>query len=486
MSQYLSQHLGQNMRMEQRLTPRLIQSMAVLQKPVADLEAYVEEALESNAALELAEPKVETSTEPKNDDGVNGKASEEAADGFARAERFSRENDPDWQDRPAYTNRRVSSTGEPDAKMGAMANTAGREMSLTEHLRNQWSLVDVDDELRAAGDAVIDKLDPDGYLRTDLFEVARSARPQVSEEAVERVRPWIQKLDPIGVASLDTKECLLLQLDALTGDNSIERVLIERHLEDITHNRLPAVAKATGFSLGEINEAIKAMGTTLHLQPGHLVGDRSVPPIRPDVIVDYANSGGGLEVRLTRGNMPNLRVREDVVALAKTKGNGKEDRDFARKHVEEAAALIDAVSFRRTRLLQVARMLVEKQRDFFDVGPAGLKVCKMSDLADELECDPSTISRTVAEKYIQTPRGILPMRYFFTGGTETEDGEAVGWDHVKTRVKELIDEEPKTKPLNDDQIAARLEKEGIELSRRTVAKYRQQMNIPAARQRKQF
>lgn len=474
------------MRMEQRLTPRLIQSMAVLQKPVAELEAYVEEALESNAALELAEPELDTSAEPNNDEGTKSRASDDDGRDFARAERFSRENDPDWQDRPAYTHRRVAASGEPDVKMSAMANTAGREISLTEHLRNQWSLVDMADETRCAGDAIIDKIDPDGYLRTDLQEVARSANPQVSIEAVERARPLVQRLDPIGVASLDTKECLLLQLDVLAGDNSIERVLIERHLDDITHNRLPAVAQATGFSLGEINEAIKAMGTMLHLHPGHLVGDRSVPPIRPDVIVDYANTGGGLEVRLTRGNTPNLRVREDVIALAKTKGNEKKERDFARKHVEEAAALIDAVNFRKTRLLQLARTLVERQREFFDIGPAGLKVCKMSDLAEELECDPSTISRTVAEKYIQTPRGIIPMRYFFTGGTETQDGESVGWDNVKTRVKELIDQEKKQKPLNDDQIAALLHEEGIELSRRTVAKYRQQMSIPPARQRKKF
>lgn len=473
--------------MEQRLTPRLIQSMAVLQKPVADLEAYVEEALESNAALELAEREPDAPAQRRNDGSSNGKGSgSDDGGGFARAERFSRENDPDWQDRPAYTHRRVASSGEPDAKMGAMANTAGREISLTEHLRNQWALAEIDDETRSAGDAIIDKLDSDGYLRCGLMDVAQSARPQVSVEAVERARSLVQRLDPIGVASTETKECLLLQLDALPGDNTIERVLIEKHIDDISHNRLPAVAKATGFSLGEINEAINAMRTMLHLHPGYLIGDRSVPPIRPDVIVDYADTGGGLEVRLTRGNMPNLRVRDDVLALAKAKGNGKDERDFARKHVEEASALIDAVSFRKTRLLQVARTLLEKQRDFFDVGPAGLKVCKMSDLAEELECDPSTISRTVAEKYIQTPRGIFPMRYFFTGGTETDDGESVGWDHVKTRVKELIDGEKKKKPVNDDQIAALLHDEGIELSRRTVAKYRQQMNIPAARQRKQF
>lgn len=485
MSQYLSQHLGQQMRMEQRLTPRLIQSMAVLQKPVADLEAYVEEALESNAALEIVEPQQEDPAR-KNDDRPASKTGDSEAGEFARAERFSRENVPDWQDHPAYARRHVAPTGEPDAKMGAMANAAGREINLTEYLRNQWSLADVDDETRAAGDAIIDKLDPDGYLRASLEEVAQSARPQVSVEAVQRARPMVQRLDPLGVASLDMKECLLLQLEALPGDNTIERVLVERHLDDLSHNRLPAVSKATGFSLGEINEALKAMRTMLHLHPGYLVGDRSVPPIRPDVIVDYAESGGGLEVRLTRGNMPNLRLRKDVLALAKARGNGKKEREFARKHVEEASALIDAVSFRKTRLLQVAAALVERQREFFDVGPTGLKVCKMSDLAEQLECDPSTISRTVADKYVQTPRGIFPMRYFFTGGPETEEGESVGWDHVKTRVKELIDQEDKKNPLNDDQVASLLHNEGIDLSRRTVAKYRQQMNIPAARQRKKF
>ena len=126
------------------------------------------------------------------------------------------------------------------------------------------------------------------------------------------------------------------------------------------------------------------------------------------------------------------------------------------------------------------------QRDFFDVGPEQLKILRMSDLAGELECDPSTVSRTVADKYMQTPRGIYPLRYFFTGGTETQDGESMGWDRVKTRVRELVDAEDKESPLNDDQIAALLKEEGIVISRRTVAKYRQQLDIPAARQRRKF
>ena len=473
--------------MEQRLTPQLIQSMAVLQKPVAELEAYIADALETNAALEIAEPeqeKVEADESTETHDKQKAEAREDS--GFARLERYSRDNDLDGIDHAPFALRRYASDGERDAKMGAMANTEGREISLHELLLNQWALVEVDADVRRAGEAIIGRLDPDGYLRVPMEEIANSVHPPIPVEVLNSALGQVQKLEPVGVGARDIVECLLLQLNALPGDNTIERTLIERHVEDITHNRLPLVAKATGYSIGEINEAIKVMRSSLYLHPGYLVGNRTIPSLRPDAIVEYSDSGGGLIVRLTRGNTPHLRIRDDVASLAKSKENGKETREFARKHVEEAGALIDAVNFRRHRLLEVARAITEKQRDFFDVGPSGLKVLRMSDLAAELNCDPSTVSRTVADKYLQTPRGIFPLRYFFTGGTETEGGETVGWERVKSRVRELVDAEDRTNPLNDDIIAAMLKGEGIEISRRTVAKYRQQLSIPSARQRKQF
>jgi len=487
MSQSLSQTLSQHLRLEQRLTPQLIQSMAILQKPIAELEAYIADALETNAALEVAEPQVtERDAEDSTlaDDKTKVETREERS--FARLDRFSRDFDLDGIDHAPFGLRRYASDGDRDAKMGAMANTAGREISLDEHLLNQWKMMEVDADIRRAGEAIVGRLDPDGYLRTPLEELGGGARPPIPVDLLNKALIEVQKLEPAGIAARDTVESLLLQLNTLPGDNTIERTLIERHLDDITHNRLPAVAKATGFSIGEINEALKAMHSSLCLHPGYLVGNRTLPPIRPDVIVEYSETGDGLAVRLTRGNTPHLRVREDVASLAKSKENGKETRAFARKHVEEASALIDAVHFRRQRILEVARAIAEKQRDFFDVGPSGLKVLRMSDLAAELGCDPSTVSRTVAEKYLQTPRGIFPLRYFFTGGTETEDGETVGWDRVKSRVRELVDAEDRKCPLHDDQIARLLKKEGMEISRRTVAKYRQQLSLPAARQRRQF
>jgi RNA polymerase sigma-54 factor len=482
MSQFLSQTLSQQMRMEQRLTPQLIQSMAVLQKPVAELEAFVASALETNAALEIAEPGAEE--EPAVRPTPEGEPPPQR--GFSHLNRFAGDYDFDGAERAPFSPRRFAGDGDRDAKMAAMANTEGRGESLQEHLLNQWALFELDDEARLAGEAIINRLDPDGYLRVPPAEIAESARPAVSLAALERALPHIHKLEPAGIGAREVKECLMLQLDALPGDNTIERTLVRDHLDDVTHNRLPAIAKATGYSLGEITEAMKAMRSMLCLHPGYLVGDRAAPPIRPDVMIEYADSGGGLTVRLTRGNVPQLRIREDVAALARSKENGKETREFARRHIEEAATLIDAVSFRRERLLEVARAIAEKQREFFDVGPSGLKILRMGDLAQELGCDPSTISRAVADKYLQTPRGVFPLRYFFTGGMETESGEAVGWDRVKTRVKELVGSENPHEPLSDDQIAATLKKEGIELSRRTVAKYRQQLDIPSARQRRKY
>lgn len=477
------------MRLEQRLTPQLIQSMAILQKPVAELEAYIQEALESNAALEIEETNADTDSDENRDRANELAAHHKDDDSFARLDRFTRnfrDFDPDWIDRAPHKARRLSSSSDRDAKMGAMANTAGREIGLHEYLLEQWTMLELDEEIDRAGVLIMNHLDPDGYLRVRFDEMIENTNKSVSIESFDKALLEIHNLDPSGIGARDVVECLLLQLDRRRGDNQVERTLIQHHLQDLIHNRLPVISKATGYSIGEINEAIKAMRSMLCLHPGYLIGDRSVPAIRPDVIVEYTETGGGLSVRLTRGNMPALKINDEVSSIAKSKENGKSARDFAKRHVEEAAALIDAVTFRRSRLLEVSKSIIEKQRDFFDIGSEGLKVCRMSDLAVELECDPSTISRTVAEKYMQTPRGIYPLRYFFTGGTETDDGQSMGWDRVKTRVRELVDAEDKKSPLNDDKISEQLDKEGIHISRRTVAKYRQQLNIPAARQRKEF
>ena len=484
MSQSLSQSLGQYMRMEQKLTPQLIQSMSILQLHTTALENRVAEELEKNYALELIEPTAEErerrarQERPANDNGE--------VESFQRLERLTREYSSEDFFSSTYRARRPApSADERDAKMDAMANAASRPESLAEHLLRQWVVLELDEETRRAGETIIYSLEDDGYLKVRLTEIVANSKPPLEPAVVEEALRRVQRLDPVGVAARDYQECLLLQLEALRGDNRIEKELVQNHLEDVVRNRFPAIAKATGYSVGEITEAVKAMHSTLCLHPGYTVVDREIPRVTPDVIIEQSDTGGGLEVRLTRASSPRLRISKSALEMLKDKSCSKEVREFVRNHVESASALMDAIKFRRERLLTVAQRIVELQKDFFEIGPEGLTVLRMSDLAEELKCDPSTVSRTVAGKYVQTPRGIYPMRYFFTGGTTTTSGKSTSWDSVKTGVQ-IIEEEDKANPYNDDQIAALLRDRGIRISRRTVAKYRQQFDIPSAKQRRQF
>ena len=246
-----------------------------------------------------------------------------------------------------------------------------------------------------------------------------------------------------------------------------------------------SISKVLGCEIEEIKEAIRVI-SRLTPSPGLSVADREVPRITPDVIVDYADDGSGYTVRLARGNEPRLRISRKYLEMLKDRKQDKAARVYLKQHHESASALIDAISFRRDRLLEVAEAVAERQTDFFDQGPQAMKVLRMSELADQFDCDPSTISRTGADTYIQSPRGIHPLRDVFVGGTESRNGESTSWDSVKARVQELINQEDKLQPLSDGQVAKSLSTEGIKLSRRTVAKYRQQLNIAPARQRKDY
>lgn len=484
MSQFLSQIPSQMMRQEQRLTPQLIQSMDILQLPLAALEARVNEELDRNPMLE----RVEELGTPGNGKSKHAEADADTSaapetTSFSRLDRMCREYDFDDGDQ-SYGRPAVDSGGR-DAKMDAMANTASRPISLQEHLLQQWAFEEVDERIRKAGDLIINYIEEDGWLQTDLAEIARQVDPPLPADLMAEALEHVQMLEPAGIGARNLEECLLIQIDLLPGEHDLERVLVQRHLQDIQKNRYPAISRSTGRTIDEIKEAVSQLAK-LHPKPGYLVVERDAPRIMPDVIVDYAEDGDGYEVRLARGNSPRLKVSGFYTKLLREQQGAKEDRDFFRKNLESARALIDAITYRRERLLELSKVVVERQRDFFEQGPQGLKILRMSQLAEEFGCDPSTVSRTVADKYIQTPRGIFPLRYFFTGGTESASGESTSWDSVRNRVKEIIEAEDHQAPLNDDEIVERLVAEGLTVSRRTIAKYRAQLNIPPGRQRRHF
>ncbi|MBN2562696.1 MAG: RNA polymerase factor sigma-54 [Phycisphaerae bacterium] len=515
MSQYLAMLPSQQMRLEQRLTPQLIQSMEILQLPLLALEARIREELEANPVLEEYEesPSPEAAKERK-ENPPQSEESQAEAESFDRLDKMSRDLEFDPGDL-AYGRSRGDSDGERDPKLDAMSNTAARGEGLSEHLLHQWALVEADEEVKRAGDVIVDWMDEDGYLRSEsehrpsrdngdtpesapvivrrgdgamtrlMEEIAMSRTPPIESEVLDEALSLVQMLEPRGVGARDLTECLLIQMDAGAEAEPLSAELVREHLDDLAKNRFPAVAKATGRSIEDIKEALKVIGK-LHYRPGLLIRPDNVPRITPDIIADYADDGDGYTVRLARGSSPRLRISSHYRRMLQDKSGDKKVRDFIRNRVEAAGAIIDAIHYRRERLLELAKVVVDRQRDFFDYGPQYLNVLRMRDLAEEFGCDPSTISRTVDGKYIQAPRGIYPLRMFFTGGTSDNSGKSVSWDSLKAKVKEIIDSEDKLAPLSDDEIVKRLGETSVPIARRTVAKYRAQLGIPSARQRRAY
>lgn len=542
-----SQHmkLGQQM----KLAPRMIQSMEILQMPLAELEERIEQELESNATLEV----VEGEADPNEIAANQLDAQREAAEGerpmqidekhglqeFERLDSFE-ESNPDAaenefsasdssrdtgrfeQDLDAHPGSRRFE-GERDAKMDAMAAAPARAASVVQQLRDQWHLCDVDDAIRPFGDLIISFLDDDGYLRTPLETVADRApisgvgggtgedsvdgigrvfkeKPGVAE--LERALQAIQLfLEPAGVGARDARECLLLQLDAIEDEGTdlgwppktvaAARSLIEHHLDDLLQNRLPKVAEKTGLSMEEINEAMMLM-RRLSLAPGRRLQSETATPITPDAIVEYDAEADRYVAYLNDTRLPNLRVNREYAMLSKDKAMPTKDREFLKTNIINAQWLIDAVNQRRHTLLRVVRAVVEAQRDFFDFGPQALKPLPMTGVAEQLGIHVATVSRAVADKHLATPRGVVPLRKFFSGGLQTTGdngaggGEQMAWDAIKAAMQKVVDGEDKSKPFSDDALVEEMKKQGIEIARRTVAKYRDQLGIPTARLRKKF
>ncbi len=510
-----SQHmkLGQQM----KLTPRMIQSMEILQMPLAELRERIEQELESNPTLEITEidPESRQSSESEeslaSSDELN--ISEDGASDFARLDEYSATNpdaventfdartkSTDYADRAP----RAASSGDRDAKMDAMSQAPARSASLIEQLLDQWALSSVDDRIRVLGEVIISSLDDDGYLRTEIEQIADRA-PQSVKEIEPTETDWeftIQAiqllLEPVGVGARDARECLLIQIDALAdraGDDdetdidsealAIARKLVAEFFEELIKNKLPKIAAGSGLGLDQINTGIDTL-RRLSLAPARRLVDDAPRAISPDAVVEYDEDDDRYLAYLTDGRLPDVQINREYAKMATDKAVPKDDRSFLRKNLSNAQWLIDAVGQRRHTLLRVINAVIDEQRDYFDFGPEALKPLPMKTISDRLGIHVATVSRAVSEKYLMTPRGIVPLRSFFSGGLSTESGEDVSANAVRAAIEDLIESEDKAKPLSDEAMVRALKERGIEIARRTVAKYRDQLKIPTARMRKQF
>lgn len=474
-----------------KLAPRMIQAMEILQLPLMALQERIETELSSNPVLELREG---ADAQPESQvDEAPGVADERPlvvredgsqAEDFQRLEAFDREYEPQIWEGESYRPPRPAA-GERDAKLDAMANAPAPAESLYEHLRDQWAFVEADEPVRQAGELILQHLDDDGYLREPLEGLPAQTNRLITPEDLRAALALVQGLEPIGVGARDLRECLLIQLaakEAAGEDVSLQRELVRSFLRDIQANRLPLIARKLKRPLEEVRDAIEAL-SHLNPRPGLLIGQRAAPIVVPDIMVELDEDGEPV-VLMTDSDLPALQINRGYRRMLRDRGVDRQAKEFLQRNIRSAQWLIEAIQQRRHTVRRVAEEVFAVQKDFFERGPAALKPLPMTDVAERVGVHVATVSRAVAGKYVQTPRGIFPLRMFFSGGTTTDSGTEVAWDAVKAKLQEIVNAEDKAHPLNDDELVDALKAAGIEIARRTVAKYRGLLNIPPARQRR--
>ena len=482
------------MRMEQRmkLAPHMIQSMEILQLPILALQERIEQELNSNPVLEMVEPGNPEDTDsaeqqPQEDieekDLVVNTDTNKVGD-FERLESLG-DGFRDYMNEAGPLRTRVYSD-EPDKKLEAIKNTAAPPQSLHEHLAEQWRLVDAEPAVKKAGDMIIDYIDDRGYLTVRLEQLHNKDRGDFTIDDLKEALELVQKLEPAGVGARDLRECLLIQMAQSSEDMSFESRLIAGHMDALLENRLPDIAKKMNCGIDAINRAIARL-SKLDTSPGLQVGRDRNHPITPDVVVESSDNSGEYSVRLADYDLPRLRLNDYYAKMAKDGSVSEKTRNFLQNNLRSAQWIMDAIEQRKNTLLRVTKAVVKFQRDFFEKGQLYLRPLPMSKVAKDVGVHLATVSRAVAGKYMQCPWGILPLRKFFSGGTEDINGAGLSWEAIRAKLQQIIDTEDKSKPLNDEQIRKKLAELGIKkLARRTVAKYRKLLNIPAARFRKKY
>ncbi len=482
------------MRLEQKmkLAPHMIQSMEILQLSILALQERIEQELNSNPVLEIDEsssPEADISaTEPSGADiaekDLAAEADSDKVEDFERIENL----DDDYKDYMSQVEpfRRHAASNEPDRKLEAIKNTAAPPQSLHEYLLEQWMLVEAESGVKKAGSLIIDYIDDRGYLTVRLEQLYNKDRADFTLDDLKEALGLVQKLEPTGVGARDLQECLLIQMAQSGEDMSFEAKLIAEHMDELLRNRLPDIARKMNCSIEAINRAIEQM-SKLDTSPGLQVGRNQNHPITADVIVEPSDNSGGYFVRLADSNLPGLRINNYYAKMSKDTGAGEKTRKFLQNNIRSAQWIIDAIEQRKNTLLKVAKAVVKFQREFFEKGQLYLKPLPMSKIADDIGIHPATVSRAVAGKYVQCSWGVLPLRKFFSGGTEDVNGEEHSWEAIRAKLQQIIDAEDKSAPLGDDEIRRKLMEAGLKkLARRTVAKYRKLLNIPAARFRKKY
>ena len=356
-----------------------------------------------------------------------------------------------------------------------------RPPSLAEHLEWQVHMTTLEPEVADAAVAVIGNLDADGRLNASNEEMA--AMQECSEEVIEQARQAVMRLDPIGCGARDVKECLLVQLDVRGESERLATRLISDHFADLQQHRLPHLSKQIGIDVETLLEELQFI-RTLDPYPGRRYSSDEPILISPEIYIEKLDENDDeYIIYFADDGSPRLRVSQQYQQML-SQGVSNETKSFIREKMRSAVDLLRNIEHRRQTIYKVVESIVRRQKDFLDHGVQHIKPMMLKDIAEDIGMHLSTVSRVVNRKYAHTPQGVIELRRFFTEGMLNEDGEEVSTRIIKLQIKKLIEEEDSHNPITDDQVVKILAKDGIKLSRRTVAKYRDQMQIPGSRERR--
>lgn len=482
----LKQHLAQ--KLEQRLSPQQIQLMKLLQVPTMELDQRIKQEIEENPALEEGLE--------ESDDDYGDQDDFENEDEFGNDDVDFDISDYFDDDTPDYKTQ-VNNHSKDDEERGVPLSG---EQSFQERMMDQLLLVDLDDTQFLIADIIIGNLDDSGYLNREVEaivdDLAFSMNVMVTEQEVEEVLLVIQELDPAGVGARDLQECLLIQMNR-KQDGDITKYtakkILEDHFEEFTKKHYIQIQKKLEIEEDDLKEAIDEI-IKLNPKPGGSMKEaaKNMQQIIPDFMITEFE--GKLELTINGRNAPELKVSKEYENMLRTYSEGaktsradKEAVHFVKQKLEGAKWFIDAIKQRQNTLMLTMSAIMEYQREFFLTGDeTHMRPMILKDIADQVGLDISTISRVANSKYVQTNYGIFSLKYFFSESLSTDSGEEVSTREVKKILSEAIEGETKKKPLTDEKLAELLNSKGYNIARRTIAKYREQLNIPVARLRKEL
>ena len=494
-------NLHQKQSLQQKLSPQQIQYIKLLQLPTLALEQRIKSELESNPLLEEGNEEEEEIKETEQPE----RESEDQAAEAEKEELTKSDDDYDWEefvnsseDLYGYKARVDHSDDEDDRELPMPAR-----ISMAEHLTDQLSFLSLSETDRLIADQIIGSIDEDGYLRRPLESIIDDIMfnhgIMLDDDDVVRVLKGIQQLDPVGIASRDLRECLLVQLYSMPEDIpglEVATSMLERAYKAFTMKHFDAIMKKLDASSTELKQAFDLV-QRLNPKPGEGEFTAAQNYITPDFTVIYDD--GDFYISLNNGNTPQLRIsRQYRQMLNKMTADRKrasstqnqsfdtETRQFLRGKLESARWFINSINQRRQTMMKVMKAIVEIQEEFFKFGEGYLKPMILKDVAEKIQMDISTVSRVVNGKYVQTEFGVYELKYYFSEGLTTDSGEEISNKEVKAIIESIIGNEEKRKPLSDQKIAQMLEQKGFKIARRTVTKYREQLGIPVARLRKEI